>query len=201
MNYLPLLNFLQKLYQCRNAHNTQGDSKCLNPRDSNKTPENSGFTLIELIVVVAMVGIFASVAGVSWQNYSNSRRTVTAAEQAMAAIRSAQAEAIRTRQNYAINFSYSGTALRYARYSYSSTTCPTTINSTNWDTISTEGVSFSYSTSNAAVGFDYQGNPCQLGTWRFVSTNTSTNRRCVKISTLIGAMRLVDQSDSDCNSN
>jgi len=157
---------------------------------------SSGFTLIEVLVVVAIVGIMSTIVGVSWSGYVNSRRVVTAAEKAYLAIRTAQAEAIRTRQDYQISFRKSGDNLQYAVHTDISTP-------SNWDTIATEGVNFTMTTGYTNAGgviFDYQGNLSELGSVRFISEESTTNRRCVKISTLLGSMRLVDNSDNECSS-
>lgn len=170
--------------------------KRLNPdqrMNSSYLRESQGFTLIELLVVVAIFGIMATITGVSWSRYISSRRVVTTAEKAYAAIRQAQSEAIRTRQGYQISFRKSGDNVQYAIYPQSST-------ASNWDTIATEAVSFSMTSGySGGVTFDYQGNLSQTGSARFISEDTTTNRRCVKISTLLGSMRIVDNSDTECS--
>jgi prepilin-type N-terminal cleavage/methylation domain-containing protein len=157
---------------------------------------NNGFTLIEVLVVVAIVGIMSTIIGVSWSRYVSSRRVVTTAEKAYIAVRQAQSEAIRTRQDYQVSFRKSGDNLQYSVHIDSSTP-------SNWDTIATEGVNFTMTsgyTSAGGVVFDYQGNLSQLGSVRFISEDSTSNRRCIKISTLLGSMRLVDNSDSECSS-
>ena len=112
----------------------------------------NGFTLIEVLVVVAIVGIMSTIVGVSWSRYVSSRRVVTAAERAYIAVRRAQAEAIRTRQDYQVSFRKIGDNLEYSVHTDISTP-------TNWDTIATDGVNFTMTTGyNSAGGvvFDYQ---------------------------------------------
>ncbi|MEC4805610.1 MAG: type II secretion system protein [Jaaginema sp. PMC 1079.18] len=64
----------------------------------------AGFTLIELIVVIVMVGILSAIVAPSWISFLNQRR-VNAAENAIfRAINQAQSQAKATNQPYSVSF-------------------------------------------------------------------------------------------------
>lgn len=57
----------------------------------------AGFTLLELLVVVFMVGVIAAIAAPTWEKLVARQRVTTAREQMVQALRDAQSKARRTR--------------------------------------------------------------------------------------------------------
>lgn len=64
----------------------------------------SGFTLIEVLAVVIIIGILFGIAAPSWVSFANSRRVTSTQDQIILAIRKAQTEAIRKRRNQSVTF-------------------------------------------------------------------------------------------------
>ncbi len=64
---------------------------------SNQTSAMLGFTLLELLVVVFMVGVIAAIAAPTWEKLLARQRVTTAREQTVQALRDAQSKARRTR--------------------------------------------------------------------------------------------------------
>ncbi|HIK14915.1 MAG TPA: GspH/FimT family pseudopilin [Leptolyngbyaceae cyanobacterium M33_DOE_097] len=58
---------------------------------------SAGFTLLELLVVVFIIGILAAIAAPTWDKLLSRQRVTTAREQVMTALRQAQSEARRSR--------------------------------------------------------------------------------------------------------
>ncbi|NJN09785.1 MAG: type II secretion system protein [Richelia sp. RM2_1_2] len=64
----------------------------------------SGFTLIEVLVVIAMVGILSAIAAPSWLTFVARQRLNKANDNILAALQEAQREAKRTKLSYSVSF-------------------------------------------------------------------------------------------------
>lgn len=69
----------------------------MKPLKSIRTQQTAGFSLIEVLVVIIMVGILAAIAAPSWLNYLNRQRVNAVETDLLQAIRSAQQNAIQER--------------------------------------------------------------------------------------------------------
>lgn len=65
---------------------------------------NGGFTLIEILVIVIMIGVLSAIAAPGWLAFVNNRRISTVRSQAADAIRKAQTEAKTTQTMRAVVF-------------------------------------------------------------------------------------------------
>ena len=69
---------------------------------SRSRQSNDGFTLIEILVIVIIVGILSAIAAPGWLAFVNNRRIGTVRSQAADAIRKAQTDAKRTQTSRAL---------------------------------------------------------------------------------------------------
>ncbi|MEG4339332.1 type II secretion system protein [Microcoleus sp. D3_18_C2] len=79
----------------------------------NKTASSKGdggFTLLEVLVIALIIGIFSSIAAPSWEAFINRQRVRTVNDRVLQTLRSAQSEAKRTKSDRVITFSNFTTA-------------------------------------------------------------------------------------------
>jgi prepilin-type N-terminal cleavage/methylation domain-containing protein len=156
-----------------------------------------GYTLVELIIVIVIVGVLAAIAAPGWLAFMNSRRANAARDQVFQSLRQAQAQALRGKEPQAVVFTTAAlptlTALGVTQpigdgqldangVSLQVTNGATTINRVEFDS----------SGNLKTTDLDEQGIKITVT----VPPNTGA-KRCVIVQTLLGAMR--SGSDAECN--
>jgi type II secretory pathway pseudopilin PulG len=192
----------------------------------NKTASRKGeggFTIIELLVIVIMLGILSAIAAPSWVAFINRQRVRTVNDRVLQTLRSAQSEAKRSKRDIIITFNPT-----------SATDPPTAIINTDpaqnppLQTVTFNaggeikpGTIALLTNSNTAgdvdlplnsIIFDYQGNVKKLPPStnpvitdaRFVVTVAPANappkssaRQCAIVETIIGGMRTAEGTQCD----
>ncbi|XGV94973.1 MAG: Tfp pilus assembly protein FimT/FimU [Leptolyngbya sp. BL-A-14] len=172
----------------------------------------SGFTLIEMLVVIIVIGVLFAIAAPGWDTILSRQRVTAAREQIAQTIRIAQSEARRTRAPRIVVFDASTNGKpRVATAPYvTGTTLPVNNASiTTWELLGNGNANANTlklatggtSAANKALVFDGNGTIAQVPTVptaqalpffitvsRGNTTATATNR-CVVIDTLLGAIR------------
>lgn len=167
---------------------------------------NGGFTLLESLVVVVMVGILAAIAAPGWLGYMNRRRVVTTRDDIYQAVLQAQTKAKQRSVAHEVSFRLSPNpdTLNFLEWSVH----PSGVTGTSWETAQSSIVAIDTACPDAVnplantFEFDFKGNLTDnsLRTLYVVNARDSApggapapTLRAVHIQTLIGAIRKVDQ--------
>ncbi|MEO1429677.1 MAG: type II secretion system protein [Cyanobacteria bacterium J06633_8] len=78
-------------------------------KSSKLSANNSGFTLIEVLVVIAMVGILSAIAAPSWLGFVARQKLNKANDTVFAALQEAQREAKNKKVSYSVSFKIDST--------------------------------------------------------------------------------------------
>lgn len=166
----------------------------------------TGFTLVELLAGVIMVGVLAAIGGASFVSQLNRQRLNSAQDIALSAIREAQTRAQQQKSNWKVSFKEEDNQVKWMVHP-SDVVPPAT--SASWNNIGQQDIKIDSTASyiipagNPSQGFiwqaefDHRGNVVNdpLPRITFFSSKLS-RKRCVKIKTILGA--ITSDSDDKC---
>ena len=169
----------------------------------------AGFTLLETILIVLVVGLLAAIATPSWLTFINHLQLNIAQDEIYRAMRIAQSNAKRDKEIWQTSFRENDGIVQWSIHPAMGKTC--ILDQVHWHSLSPSIAIYkdknkkgkSETTlakpkgdcSNAGVWrvqFNYKGNTNgQLGQITLITKNNNniTTQRCVYVSTLLGALR------------
>ena len=157
-----------------------------------------GYTLIEMMTVLVIVGILSAIAAPGWLSFMNSRRANTARDQVSQVLRQAQAQALRSKQSQTVAFNVAAVPPTITALGV---TDP--IGNGQLDPNSVKLQAKNGATVISSLEFDTNGNlknPSldQQGLKITVTVPPTTGaKRCVIVQTLLGAVRSASGTDCD----
>ena len=164
---------------------------------------DGGFTLLEVLVTVLVLGILSSIAAPSWLAFINRQRVRTVNDRVFQSLRLAQSEAKRTKSTVTVTFNYAPNATPPVDPP-TVTFDPPLATGGGTQTLNGGGEikpgTIALVPNAASITFDYLGNP---STTPFVVTVAPANapnssaRQCARVETLIGGMRTAE--GTECN--
>jgi prepilin-type N-terminal cleavage/methylation domain-containing protein len=164
-------------------------------------PGISGYTLLELLVVLAIIGILSAIAAPSWVSFLNTQRLNAAQSQIQQALQEAKSNAKRDKMTWQVSFRQQNNKAQWLIHPQSNT-----IPANNWKSldpaikIDEAETTFVQSNGIWRVQFNYKGNlNGQLGRVTVVARQGGKAKRCVITSTLIGAIRTAKEKPTQQN--
>ncbi len=177
------------------------DFLCLYKLGIKYKSDTSGYTLLELLSVLFIIGILSAIAAPSWLTFLDVQRLNTGQSQIHRALEEAKSNAKRDKMTWQVSFRQQSNVAQWLVHPQSNT-----IPTNNWNSLDSAieideaETTFVQSNGIWRVQFNYKGNlNGQLGRVTFVARQGGKAKRCVITSTLIGAIRTAKERPTQQN--
>jgi prepilin-type N-terminal cleavage/methylation domain-containing protein len=161
-----------------------------NSRQSTSLVNQTGFTLLESLVLVLIIGILASIAAPSWLAFWHNQKLATAQGQVVEVLHKTQETAKQKRLKQQASFRTQNGRVQWAIHAVNAD-----VNNVSWNSLES-GIqidsesTLQLSNSIYQVQFNHQGETNgQLGRLTLSITSSPMMKRCVFVASLLGAIR------------
>nr|WP_290223425.1 type II secretion system protein [Trichocoleus desertorum] len=166
------------------------------PYSTLQKPSNKGFTVLELLVVIAMIGIMSAIATPTWLAFINKQSLIAAQDQTQRLLQDAKRNAIHSKLTWQVSFREHNNTAQWAIHPRSANV--NTLSWHNFDSrvrIDENETTFVESGGVWRIQFNYRGHVNgRLGRLTLVARQGGKTKRCVITSTLIGAVRTAKEN-------
>lgn len=168
----------------------------LNKFNHKQKYSNNGFTLLELLVSLFIIGILAAITVPSWLAFLDIQRLNTAQNEVYLAIRQAQSQAVKNKLTWQVSFREENNIVQWAVHSPTKNPTNTIWNSLDSNVRLDAETTLDKSNGVKLIRFDDRGNV--IPPFRRITLSSKYGgkaKRCVYISTILGAMRMAKEND------
>lgn len=181
---------------------------------------NSGFTTLELLIIIVIIGIIFAIAYPSWLSFIERQRLNKAQNQLYLSLQSAKSNALKEKMTWQVSFREQAGVVQWAVHSaQESISIPTNLAWNNLDSNiqiyknpnkkgSCETTFYQKKRQCPTIGpwevqFNYKGNTngAEMGQLTLISKNPNKYQRCVYVSTLIGGIKTGKENAKPNSSN
>jgi prepilin-type N-terminal cleavage/methylation domain-containing protein len=164
---------------------------------SNLIQAEAGFTLLEMLVALALVAILVAIVAPGWLGLHTANLLNTAQDGAFQAIRQTQLRAISTKQTWQVGFRQSGSQVEWAMFTVGGGSTATWQLLSSGVRLASSETTLSQENNIYVVEFNHKGYVTPpYGRVSFASSRGDKQRRCVFVSTLMGLLRKA--SNQEC---
>ncbi|KAB8331878.1 type II secretion system protein [Scytonema tolypothrichoides VB-61278] len=173
------------------------DYYLLNKLNYKHNCSNNGFTLLELLVSIVVIGILAVITVPSWLAFVDIQRLNTAQNEVYLAIRQAQSQATKNKLTWQVSFRKQNNIVQWAVHLATKNPADAIWNNLDPNVRLDAETTLQQSNGVGQIQFDERGNIRKppLGRITLSTKSGGKAKRCVYISTILGAMRTGKEHD------